>query len=431
MLRKGEFSMEKVKIAIIGTGLRGAYTYAPLIEKYKDKCEIVAFVENKKGRRDLFLEKYPVSEDMVFDNLNDFVAHDKLADAVIISHYDLLHYDTAQVALVKGYDVLVETPVANSLDGLVHLKEYSQKNKDRLFMVAYNNRYSDFYKKLKEIVDNKELGNLINISYNVDIGYQNFVHNYVRGNWRITSDTATIMLTNSCQDIDMMISLSGGNCQKVSCFSDLRVFNWENFNTRMSENCFRCGEEELCPFSAKKMYLQEDKFINNSIHIKPTKENLEAILKEGPYGKCVFYCDNDVCDNLTSIFKFDNKVTANFNINAFTKESDKKIRLFFKEGEVESSFKEKEIKIKKFLTNNEEVIKIEQEDTDEKLFVDFIDRVKNKNYESCVSDVGEVIQSHVVTFAAEFANVSETVVDVKSFFDDAVEMTKQIEKMMF
>ena len=423
--------MEKVKLAIIGTGLRGAYTYAPLIAKYKDKCEIVAFVENKKGRRDLFLEKYPVDKDMVFDNLNDFIAHDKLADAVIISHYDLLHYDTAQVLLVKGYDVLVETPVANSLDGLVHLKEYSLKNKDRLFMVAYNNRYSSFYTKLKEIVDDKKLGDLINISYNVDIGYQNFVHNYVRGNWRITSDTATIMLTNSCQDIDMMINLSKGKCQKVSCFSDLRIFNWENFNTKMSENCFRCGEEESCPFSAKKIYLQEDKFINNSVHINPTKDNLEAILKQGPYGKCVFYCDNDVCDNLTSIFKFDNKVTSNFNINAFTKESDKKIRLFFKEGEVEASFKQKEIKIKSFLNTDEKIIKIDQENTDEKLFVDFIDRVKNKNYKSCISDVGSVIESHVATFAAEFANVSETVVDIKSFFDDAVEMTRQIEKMMF
>ena len=423
--------MEKVKLAIIGTGLRGAYTYAPLIAKYKDKCEIVAFVENKKGRRDLFLEKYPVDKDMVFDNLNDFIAHDKLADAVIISHYDLLHYDTAQVLLVKGYDVLVETPVANSLDGLVHLKEYSLKNKDRLFMVAYNNRYSSFYTKLKEIVDDKKLGDLINISYNVDIGYQNFVHNYVRGNWRITSDTATIMLTNSCQDIDMMINLSKGKCQKVSCFSDLRIFNWENFNTKMSENCFRCSEEESCPFSAKKIYLQEDKFINNSVHINPTKDNLEAILKQGPYGKCVFYCDNDVCDNLTSIFKFDNKVTSNFNINAFTKESDKKIRLFFKEGEVEASFKQKEIKIKSFLNTDEKIIKIDQENTDEKIFLDFIDRVKNKNYKSCISDVGSVIESHVATFAAEFANVSETVVDVKSFFNDAVEMTRQIEKMMF
>ena len=423
--------MEKVKLAIIGTGLRGAYTYAPLIAKYKDKCEIVAFVENKKGRRDLFLEKYPVDKDMVFDNLNDFIAHDKLADAVIISHYDLLHYDTAQVLLVKGYDVLVETPVANSLDGLVHLKEYSLKNKDRLFMVAYNNRYSSFYTKLKEIVDDKKLGDLINISYNVDIGYQNFVHNYVRGNWRITSDTATIMLTNSCQDIDMMINLSKGKCQKVSCFSDLRIFNWENFNTKMSENCFRCSEEESCPFSAKKIYLQEDKFINNSVHINPTKDNLEAILKQGPYGKCVFYCDNDVCDNLTSIFKFDNKVTSNFNINAFTKESDKKIRLFFKNGEVEASYKDKEIKIKSFLKDKEEIIKINEEDPDEKMFLDFINRIETKNYDSCVSYIGEVIDSHVATFASEFANVSETVVDVESFFNDAVEMTKQIEKMMF
>ena len=117
----------------------------------------------------------------------------------------------------------------------------------------------------------------------------------------------------------------------------------------MIENCLRCLEEEGCPFSAKKMYLNEDQFINKSVHINPTKENLEAILKEGPYGKCVFYCDNDVSDNLTSIFKFDNKVTANFNINAFTNESDKKIRLFFKEGEVEASYKDRQIKIKKFL----------------------------------------------------------------------------------
>lgn len=423
--------MGKVKLAIIGTGLRGAYTYAPLVEKYKDKCEIVAFVENKKGRRDSFLEKYPVDEDMVFDNLNDFIAHEKVADAVIISHYDLLHYDTAQLALVRGYDVLVETPAANSLDGLVHLKEFSDKNSDRLFMVAYNNRYSSFYNKLQEIVDGGDLGNLVNISYNVDIGYKSFVHNYVRGNWRITSDTATIMLTNSCQDIDAMIKLSGGECEKVACFSDLRVFNWDNFNTKMSENCLRCLEEEGCPFSAKKMYLNEDQFINKSVHINPTKENLEAILKEGPYGKCVFYCDNDVSDNLTSIFKFDNKVTANFNINAFTNESDKKIRLFFKEGEVEASYKDRQIKIKKFLNGEEQVLNIEEEDIDEKLFVDFINRVQDKNYDLCVASVGEVIQSHVTTFAAEFANVSSTVVDVKSFFNNAVEMTKQIENIIF
>lgn len=421
--------MEKIKLAIIGTGLRGAYTYAPLIKKYSDKCEIVAFIENKKGRREQFLQKYPINKKNVFENLNDFIAQDKLADAVIISHYDLLHYDTAQVALAKGYDVLVETPASTSLDGLVHLKDFSYES-GNLFMVAYNNRYSNFYNKLKQIATDKSLGDLISISYNIDIGYKAFVHNYVRGNWRITSDTGTIMLTNSCQDIDLMIALAGSNCKKVSCFSDLRVFKWDSFNTKMSENCFRCGEEKSCPFSSKKIYLEQDNFENKSVHINPTKKNLEAILKEGPYGKCVFYCDNDVSDNLTSIFKFENNVTANLNINAFTKESDKNIRLIFKNAEVEASYNQKQIKIKHFLKENE-IINIKEEDIDEKLFLDFLNRVSNKDYKGCISSVDKVIQSHVLTFAAEFANVSETVVDVKSFFEDAIEMTKQIEKLMF
>ena len=81
--------------------------------------------------------------------------------------------------------------------------------------------------------------------------------------------------------------------------------------------------------------------------------------------------------------------------------------------------------------DKEEIIKINEEDPDEKMFLDFINRIETKNYDSCVSYVGEVIDSHVATFASEFANVSETVVDVESFFNDAVEMTKQIEKMMF
>ena len=94
-------------------------------------------------------------------------------------------------------------------------------------------------------------------------------------------------------------------------------------------------------------------------------------------------------------------------------------------------FRDKEIKIKSFLKDKAEIIKINEEDPDEKMFLDFINRIETKNYDSCVSYVGEVIDSHVATFASEFANVSETVVDVESFFNDAIEMTKQIEKMMF
>lgn len=424
--------MEKLKVAIVGTGLRGTYTYGKLIEKYNQKCEIVAIVENKKGRRDLFLEKYKLKENMVFENMSDFIANEKMADIIIISNYDNLHYTTIRLALLRGYDILVETPIANSLDGLINLKEYfDDEDNKNIVMPAYNLRYSNFFKKLNEISTNNDLGELVNIIYNVDIGYDAFVHNYVRGNWRITSDTAAIMLTNSCQDIDMILSIANSECSKISCFSDLREFCWEKFTMNMSENCFRCQEEEKCPYSSKKIYLREDSLKNNAVHIKPTKQNLESILQHGAYGKCVFYCDNDVSDNLLSILKFKNKVTASFNINAFTKESDKDIRLLFRLGEIRASFKDKKISIRKFNDDYEKIIDINEEDIDENLFLDFIDKVINKEYKSSKSSIISSIESHIIAFAAEFANVSETVVDIDSFINEASSMTKRIEETIF
>lgn len=129
--------------------------------------------------------------------------------------------------------------------------------------------------------------------------------------------------------------------------------------------------------------------------------------------------------------KFENNVVANFNINAFTKDSDKDIRLLFKFAEIRASFRDKKIVIKKFGEDYEKVINIEEDDIDEKLFLDFIDKLSNKEYKQSKSSIISSIDSHLITFAAEFANISESVVDVKSFLDESISMTKQIEETMF
>ena len=48
--------MNKIKIAIIGAGVRGRYIYGDFIERNKDLYEIVAVVDNKIGRRQKFKE---------------------------------------------------------------------------------------------------------------------------------------------------------------------------------------------------------------------------------------------------------------------------------------------------------------------------------------------------------------------------------------
>ena len=420
--------MEKIKVVIIGVGIRGRYTYGNYFEKNKNLYEVVAVVENKIGRRNKFQEIFNLPQNRVFENLDDFFKVEKIANAVIISSIDNTHYDAAVKSLKKGYNVLVEGPVANSLDKLVNLENICEENKDKIFMAAMPYRYSSFFKKLKNIIESKELGQLININYNSYIGYDKFAHKYVRGNWRLDSDTAPIFLSNSCYDLDMLEYLTNSTCEKVSSFGELNYFKRENLQLDMSELCSRCSIDKECPYCAYKIYLNDEE-LSKGVHINPTKININKILKNSQYGQCVYSCDNNICDNLISILKFKNNMTASLNISAFTKEESTNIRLMFTHGEVYGDFQNHLISIKKFIDNKEKIIRLQEENINEKLIEDFLIRVKNKDNTNIKSKVSSTISSHALAFAAEFARVNESVVDVDKFYDEAIEMTKSIEEL--
>lgn len=422
--------MNKVKLAIIGAGVRGRYTYGEFIKKNNDICEVVAVVETKIGRRNKFKEIFDLPEDKVFEDINNFFEKEKIADAVIVCSKDDTHFSIATTALQKGYHVLVEGPVANNLDKLVHLKDLCENNKDKVFMAAMPYRYSNLFLKLKEIIGSKEVGTLVNINYNSYIGYDKYVHNFVRGNWRLDSDSAPLILTNSCYDLDILEFLTNSTCKKISSFGELNHFTRKNMQLDMSELCIRCSKDKECPYCAQKIYLNNEE-MSKSVHINPTKENIEEILKEGQYGQCVYSCDNNVCDNLISILKFKNNITATLNISAFTKEENKDIRLMFTHGEVCANLKDNTISIKKFIDDKKIMVKIQKDNADEKLIKDFISKIKNNNLNNLKSSVISTISSHVTGFACEFSNVSESVVDVDEFWQESCQMTKTIEKVLF
>lgn len=423
--------MGKVKVAIIGAGLRGTYKYGEYIQKNLSLCEVVAIVEPKKGRRDIFVNKYNINKDNAFDNFEDFFEKGKIADAVIICNSDARHYDYLNKSLEIGYHVLLENPMTNSLDKLVHIKELANKFNDRVFMSCNELRYTKFFNKLKEIIQSQELGKLVNIQYKDNIGHWNYAHNYIRGNWRNSSDSSPIIVSRNCNDIDILIYLIESNCKKISSFGRLKHLNNENMNLNMSESCLRCSIENKCPYSAKKIYLEKDRTIKYSVHIDPSESNLKEILEKGPYGRCVYMCDNNVCDNMVSILEFENGVNVTLNSSAFTKEPNKLINMMFSFGEVSGNFIDGKIRIEKFSQENFIEININEDIKDEmlntKLISDFIGLINKQINKNTILDN---IQSHIVSFAGEYSRVSSEVVTIDKFFDNAVEMTKQIESVL-
>ena len=65
-----------------------------------------------------------------------------------------------------------------------------------------------------------------------------------------------------------------------------------------------------------------------------TEADLRAAIKDGPYGKCVFRCDNDVVDHQQVSVEFSNGVTATLTMMGFTGRGGRIYRFFGTLGQI-------------------------------------------------------------------------------------------------
>ena len=82
-----------------------------------------------------------------------------------------------------------------------------------------------------------------------------------------------------------------------------------------------------------------------------SEEGLREAIRTGPYGRCVYRCDNNVCDHQVSILRFRNGVTATFNLSGFTNKMMRTIKIMGEDGEIRASEAENVIEITRFAGN--------------------------------------------------------------------------------
>jgi predicted dehydrogenase len=409
--------MAPVSMIVIGAGQRGA-GYARWARRNPDRASVVAVAEPSGTRRGRLAAEHGIAAGNAAADWRQLAERGRLADAVLICTQDRVHAEPAEAFAALGYHVLLEKPMAPDEAGCRRIVTAVEKA-GVMLAVGHVMRYTPYTRAVKEIADSGQLGDIMSVQHLEPVGFWHQAHSYVRGNWRRADLAASMLLAKSCHDLDWLQYVLGRVPLRVSSFGSLAHFTAADRPEGAADRCAACPVEAACPYSAPRFY---GDLLERGEHGWPlsvviddfTPAALDEALRNGPYGRCVYACDNDVVDHQAVTLEFPGAATATFTMTAFSKAARRSTRLFGTRAELAGDGRT--IRVYDFLSRAERLVTPEPADAaeghgggDAGLMDAFTAAVATGNRELIKSGPRESLASHLTVFAAERARLNGTV----------------------
>lgn len=332
-----EDSAKTVTAITLGAGSRGN-VYGGYALKNPAELKIVGVAEPNEIRNARYCKKHSIESIHSFKTWEDVFKVPKFADAVIISTPDHLHYAPCIAALKAGYDILLEKPMAPTESECREMVALAKKT-GRIVAVCHVLRYAPYFMKLKSMLDEKAVGELISVQHMEPIEHIHMSHSFVRGNWHDSKKTTPIILAKSCHDLDILRWLTGKQSEAITAMGNLKWFTEKNAPAGSTARCTDgCAAEATCPYSALKIYHQRRTWLYVFDLPEEKEKQGDAILeylKTTNYGRCVYRMENDQPDHYIVNIQFKDGVTANFSMEAFTPYGGRRTRIMGAMGFIE------------------------------------------------------------------------------------------------
>ena len=414
--------MKAIKTIMIGAGQRGN-AYSEYALHSPEDFQVVGVAEPDDIRRKYYQKKFSLADEHCLKSWRDVFKRDKWADAVMICTQDAMHYAPVMAAIEQGYDILLEKPIAPTARECAQIAEAAKKKGVKI-VVCHVLRYTPFFVKIKEIIESGEIGDIVTMVHNENVGNTHHAHSFVRGNWGVTEKSAPMILAKSCHDMDIIQWLIDKNCLRLSSFGNLKHFTGENCPQGAPPRCTDGCEAENCPYDTRYLYYEGD-FAGwfraaAAGYTEPSDADVDEALKTGPYGRCVYQCDNDVVDHQVVSMEFEDGVTAIFSMSSFTPGITRTLKIMGTKGEIKGHQENGSIIVSDFITRKDREIEIKAEGGhgggDAGIMPAFCNFVRDGAAPAGITEISVSAANHMLCFAAEESRLNGgKPIDLKNF----------------
>lgn len=311
----------KTKLALVGTGIRGTSFWGKnIVDNYSKETEFVGLCDLNPGRLQFALDFMGV-DCPVFADFTEMVNQTK-PDVVIVTTMDNNHHEFIIKALEMGCDVITEKPMTTDEVKCQAILDAERKTGHKV-IVGFNYRYGLQFSKLKELLVDREVGQITSVDFH---WYLNTYHgaSYFR-RWHGERDKGgTLLVHKATHHFDLLNWWLDSDPVEVTAYGELEHYG--SNNAFRGANCRSCAYTDKCKFYWDIMKDQR------SVDLYVKNEKYDGYIRDN----CLWRHDIDIYDKMAVQIKYANDVQVSYSLTTYSPYEGFKIAFNGMDGRIDS-----------------------------------------------------------------------------------------------
>ena len=315
--------MAVIRTGLVGTGQRARF-YGNYISQNGEEFDLAAVADVIPANLRSYADEFDLPANSTYSGVEELIDRGPELDALVITTNDMSHEMVALKAFEAGLPVLLEKPIAASVEGayrVVHAAEAASLS----LTIGLVLRYTPFYRKVKELVDGGAVGRMVQVEAKEVLHFNHTGTSFMREHYRLRDDCGSFVLTKCCHDFDIFNWIVGSRPVRVASFGGLDYFLPRD---DAALRCSECGRTQICPFYGPRAYANRHSSTNSDL--------------------CVYHTEKDIVDNQNCLIEYDNGVRLAFSIMTLGARERREIHIVGDEGELRGDFGKNEIVVDRF-----------------------------------------------------------------------------------